>query len=708
VYASNTHAGTERQDKLEAPPEKPAYRFTGSLPNALDHLKLTHCWVMWSYIGKDGRWTKVPFNPRTGLPAKVSDPSTWGTFLEALAGMHKFHAAGVGIVLTPELGITGFDIDHCVTDSGSYSRLAAQVVALAETYIEISPSGKGLRGLARGAIDKALIAAGVEVYARGRYLTVTGDKLDDVPDEIRPAPQTLGLLKAAVAEARPHAKPVLPPSISGNGFFANVNGLALRRLDSWVPALHPTAKKQATGAWRVTSKGLGRDLEEDLSYHPDGIRDHGEECGLTPIDAVLKYGRQIDAVDAAMWLCRQMQLEPAALGWHGGAIEREGRRIELDDFDRRRRNERAPAPSFEIVWGIPPGEESQPWLTDSLMPEVGVGLLSGQWDTFKTFLGLDLAAAVLTGGTFMGRQVLRSGGVLWLAAEGQSQVPVRLQALKSKHGLDVGQFAWIKSCPLLMKPAAHDELRAIFLEAKKQYQERHGLPLTLAIIDTLGAAAGWKDENNTADAQAIMRMLLSLAREIGFCIVVVDHFGKIVDTGTRGASPKEDLSDFVIAVLGDRDLSGEVRNTRATVRKVRGATTGEIVLFSPSTVTLDSGSSSCVINWQEGQAPVKPPKNRWPKSLQVFRTALDNVLATDGQKIRPSPDTLELTAVDLDRVREEFYRLYILSEGGDEKNKQEARRKAFQRAVKEAQNNGLMGGTASGGKQLVWAVRDKT
>jgi hypothetical protein len=68
-----------------------------------------------------------------------------------------------------------------------------------------------------------------------------------------------------------------------------VNAAALARLDAWVPALHPKASQQAgTGGWRVSSQDLGRDLEEDLSYHRDGITDWGTREGLSPIDAVLK------------------------------------------------------------------------------------------------------------------------------------------------------------------------------------------------------------------------------------------------------------------------------------------------------------------------------------------------------------------------------------------------------------------------------------
>ena len=54
---------------------------------------------------------------------------------------------------------------------------------------------------------------------------------------------------------------------------------------------------------------------------------------------------------------------------------------------------------------------------DYRVPETGVGLLSGQWGTYKTFIAIDLAGAVMTGNLFAGRAVKRSGGVDF-AAEG--------------------------------------------------------------------------------------------------------------------------------------------------------------------------------------------------------------------------------------------------------------------------------------------------
>jgi len=251
----------------------------------------------------------------------VDNPSTWGTFDVALAGMERHGLNGVGIVLTSDDDLMGVDLDHAIDDAGHYSPLAAEVLKLAESYAEVSPSGEGIRIFARGRIAKAIKndALGIEMYGTGRYLTITGKQIDGTPDEIRHAPQTLARLTAVVDTERgaKQSKSNSKVHATSSDFFGNVNTAALARLDDWVPALHPTARKHGTGAWRITSKDLGRSLQEDLAYHPEGIRDHGEECSLTAIDAVLEYGTAQDAVEAAQWLCVRMGVEPARLGWRG-------------------------------------------------------------------------------------------------------------------------------------------------------------------------------------------------------------------------------------------------------------------------------------------------------------------------------------------------------------------------------------------------------
>ena len=92
--------------------------------------------------------------------------------------------------------------------------------------------------------------------------------------------------------------------------------LRSRNLDKWVRVLFPSAVYQTgTGAWRVSSRHLGRSLQEDLSLHPDGIQDFGEETALTAIDTVLKFGGAADAQQAALWLCEQIGVAAESLGF---------------------------------------------------------------------------------------------------------------------------------------------------------------------------------------------------------------------------------------------------------------------------------------------------------------------------------------------------------------------------------------------------------
>ena len=64
----------------------------------------------------------------------------------------------------------------------------------------------------------------------------------------------------------------------------------------------------------------------------------------------------------------------------------------------------------ELFWyGQDTATAPRAWLVDGMLPQTGIGLVSGQWGTFKTFVTLDLAAAVMAGMEFLGAPVARGG-----------------------------------------------------------------------------------------------------------------------------------------------------------------------------------------------------------------------------------------------------------------------------------------------------------
>jgi hypothetical protein len=153
-------------------------------------------------------------------------------------------------------------------------------------------------------------------------LAAKGDSTPDRPHRIArilELPEVINVVSAellqVLAASAPQAKRKTPksqarPSNSGtqSSSFSELNQAALANLSAWVPALFPKARPYHDG-YRVSSRDLGRDLEEDLSLLPAGIRDFGQEDGLTPIDTVMRFNGCSTPKEAAQWLATQLGVE---------------------------------------------------------------------------------------------------------------------------------------------------------------------------------------------------------------------------------------------------------------------------------------------------------------------------------------------------------------------------------------------------------------
>jgi putative DNA primase/helicase len=160
-------------------PAQPAVN-VGGIPS---ELKALCQWVVWKNGIRNGKKTKIPFQVN-GLYAKSNDPSTWATFGAVLAAYQRGGFDGIGLCFGGEL--VGIDLDLCFDDAGNLTPWAADILDLCPlTYIEVSPSGKGLHLLCIGALPEVYNErrqwkigdhCGVEVYAypSHKYFTVTG------------------------------------------------------------------------------------------------------------------------------------------------------------------------------------------------------------------------------------------------------------------------------------------------------------------------------------------------------------------------------------------------------------------------------------------------------------------------------------------------------------------------------------------------------
>jgi hypothetical protein len=348
-----------------------------------------------------------------------------------------------------------------------------------------------------------------------------------------------------------------------------------------------------------------------------------------------------------------------------------------------------------------------PWLIKNLLPETGAGVMAGQWGTFKTTAALDIAVSVMAGPPFAGRfTVKRRGGVAYFAMEGAGGLKSRLNAIARERQVS-GElpFAWRTDCPPLTASDALDQLVRMAEQAEQEIKRRFRLPLVLIYIDTMVAAAGYTsagDDNDAAVSQKIMSVLSSLSRQTGALVLGIDHFGKVVETGTRGSSNKEGHADTVLALLADRELNGTIGNTRLALRKQRDGISGLELPFTPRDVQIGTDEDGDaitrkVLDW-DTRATAKPDA-KWSKSLLLLRRIM-TMLVDAGSDVRPFADGPMVRAVDLKLIRTEFYKQYPAD--GDEKQKADLRRKAFGRTIKDAQAKLLIAIREMDGVQLVW------
>jgi len=116
-----------------------------------------------------------------GWWCSVTDPAGWSTFEDARSAKS---GDGLGFVLNGD-GVVCVDLDDCVRDGVVSEQALALIESMPSTYVEFSPSGRGLHVWGFGMVEagRRFVRDGlkVEVYGDGRYLTVTGRALVDAP-----------------------------------------------------------------------------------------------------------------------------------------------------------------------------------------------------------------------------------------------------------------------------------------------------------------------------------------------------------------------------------------------------------------------------------------------------------------------------------------------------------------------------------------------
>jgi hypothetical protein len=149
------------------------------LPAALAPLCSQERWVVWAWEespsknGASNKWTKVPYRARNpSRKAKSNDPSTWGSYADAVAAVAAGKADGIGFMLSTS-DIAAGDLDHCRDpETEAVAPWANKLHAEANgAYLEVTVSGRGMRII-------GITASGLKTHRKFTFVRETGAGLE--------------------------------------------------------------------------------------------------------------------------------------------------------------------------------------------------------------------------------------------------------------------------------------------------------------------------------------------------------------------------------------------------------------------------------------------------------------------------------------------------------------------------------------------------
>jgi len=216
-------------------------------------------------------------------------------------------------------------------------------------------------------------------------------------------------------------------------------------------------------------------------------------------------------------------------------------------------------PSYKIVsnWknADDMADEARPpdYMIDNIIESRTHGIISGSSQSFKSFCVLKMAHSICTGTEFFGHEVFTSGPVLYICGEGMGALERRVRALKIVEG-GFDRNLIVKNRPLSIDNIADmDWLR---LEIDK-------IRPVLAIFDTFSSLATSTKENVNEEVARALRMVSDCCSNTGTSSIIVHHYGKDVERGSRGASAFSANVDYELSMA--RDVS--TMQARLTCKK---------------------------------------------------------------------------------------------------------------------------------------------
>jgi hypothetical protein len=184
------------------------------------------------------------------------------------------------------------------------------------------------------------------------------------------------------------------------------------------------------------------------------------------------------------------------------------------------------------------------WLIPNVLPEDAYVILFGKPGSFKSFVALDWALTVATGGSFPWSgafTVEDPGPALYILGEGRASFAKRIRAWEGAHfdKRQAGNFVLADPVPLV------SEAIDGFIDGALAM---HPQGYKLVVVDTVARAMQGLNENAQEHASKFTAMTQRLQAELGATVVAVHHSGQGDDTRSKGSIEFVGAPDTIFGV----------------------------------------------------------------------------------------------------------------------------------------------------------------
>ena len=180
------------------------------------------------------------------------------------------------------------------------------------------------------------------------------------------------------------------------------------------------------------------------------------------------------------------------------------------------------------------------WRIKGILPIQGLATIYGPSTSGKSFLAIDIAAAIAFGNDWFGHRVKKCP-VLYVALEGEGGFPKRLRAWEQYNCQPLPEnLQFVLGQPFNINDSLHVAQLATVVKRG-----------SVVIIDTLNRSAPDADENTSKDMGAVLAGCKQLQSLTNCLVILIHHTGKDESRGMRGHS----------SLLAAVDASIEVHRT---------------------------------------------------------------------------------------------------------------------------------------------------